>query len=139
MKMQRIDFDDFVYEHDCTYTYKGQPFTGVACDYFPNGSLQSEAQFVNGHQEGMAREWYENGRLKFEGEYLGDGFHGISKEWHANGQLKKASAYEYSICLESEEWDENGRLVREFRLQPTDMAYEYLEKRRLLWGRKDAQ
>ena len=119
------------------YTLNGSPFTGVACDYFPDGAVRSESQFKNGHQEGFAREWYENGVLKFEKSYLGESLHGVSKYWHPNGQLKDESVFEYAICLESKEWDENGRLVREFQIQPTDPAYQYLEQKRLLWCSKD--
>src|SRR5947209_8734978 len=99
MNMQKVNLDDLLYEDDTTYSLDGVPFSGIACEYFPNGRVRSEIQFVNGHQEGIARDWYENGQMRSEAEYLGDGHHGLSKEWHPNGQLRKQSVCKFGICL----------------------------------------
>lgn len=134
MNMQSVSFDDLLYEDDGMYSHEGIPFSGVACDYFPDGRMRSATQFVNGHQEGVAKEWYSNGQIKFERMYLGDGLHGRSKEWHPNGQLKEESVYEFGICLESKEWDDKGLLIKQAHLHTTDVAYQLLMKKRSLWG-----
>jgi antitoxin component YwqK of YwqJK toxin-antitoxin module len=134
MNMNRVSFDDLLYEDDGIYSHEGAPFSGVACDVFPNGKVRSEAQFVDGHQEGVAKEWYDNGQIKFERMYLGDGLHGVSKEWHPNGQLKEESECEFGICLESKEWDDGGLLTKRFNLQPTDVTYQMLMTKRSILG-----
>lgn len=131
--MKKLSFDDLLYEDDGTYSHEGMPFSGIACDFFPDGRVKSEVQFVNGHQEGVAKEWYDNGQIKFEGMYLGDGLHGVSKEWHPNGQLKEESLCEFGICLESKEWDEKGFPIKRFQLDPTNAAYQMLMKKHSIW------
>jgi len=132
--MQTVSFDELLYEDNGTYSYKGIPFSGAASDFYPDGSVRSEAHFTNGHQEGVAKEWYDNGQIKSEGVYLGDGLHGLPKEWHRNGQLKEESTCEFGICLESKEWDDQGRLIKEFHLDPADAAFQLLTMKRSLWG-----
>jgi hypothetical protein len=131
--MHIVNFDDLLDEGNGIYTYEGRPFTGIAREFYSDGKVRCESQFIDGHQEGVSKEWYENGQLAFDGVYLGDGLHGLSREWHPNGQLREESLCEYGICIESTEWDENGVLIKEFHLQPTDLAYEFLMQKRAIW------
>lgn len=135
--MLRVELDDLLDDGGGTYSYGGRLFSGVSFELFPDGSLWSETTFVDGHQEGVARTWYENGQLKSEGSFLGATLHGPSKEWFPDGQLKSASVCEYGICLEEKEWDDNGKLTKDFRLLPTDYNYEILKKHRVAFGKHD--
>jgi antitoxin component YwqK of YwqJK toxin-antitoxin module len=137
--VQRVRDDELTEEPDLTYTLDGAPFSGTVFDTFPNGRVWSELEFVNGHQEGAIREWYENGQLKSEGMHLGEGIHGPGKEWHANGQVKSEWVGELGILIEAKEWDEQGRLIREFRLEPTDPAHEFLIAKRKAAAFADAR
>lgn len=132
--MRTVTLDDLVYEDDGSYTLDGVPFTGIGCDYFGDGRVSSEIQFVDGHQEGPSREWYDDGTLKSEGPYLGDGVHGDLTEWYPNGRVKEHSRCEFGICIECKTWNEAGELTKHFQLQPTDSAYQLLQRKRHIWG-----
>ena len=60
---------------------------GYAKDYYDNGKLKFEGEYLNGKRNGKAKEFYHNGFLKFEGEYLNDERNGKAKEYYDNGNL----------------------------------------------------
>jgi len=132
--MIKTHFDNLTVEDSGIHTLNGQPFTGVAHDEFSSGLLRSEATFVDGHQEGRCREWYENGQIKLDSEYLGNGKHGPYKEWHENGQIKTEGYCEFGICVNAEEWDNTGRIVKHYVLDPSSWSFQLLEKKRRLWS-----
>ncbi len=89
-------------------------------------------RFVDGYENGRAVEWYANGQLKFEGNYLGSGIHGVSRKWYPDGKAKAESLCEFGIVLSEKEWSETGELLRHYELQPSDAGYEILKKKRNL-------
>ncbi|HET6251366.1 MAG TPA: hypothetical protein VFE47_27020 [Tepidisphaeraceae bacterium] len=135
--MERVELKELLDEADGTYSFRGRPFSGVAFDLLPSGSLWSEITFVEGHQEGLARTWYENGQLKSEGIFLGATLHGPSKEWFASGRLKNMSLCEFGICVEGREWDEDGKLVKDFHLDPSDYNYAALLEQRAAFRKQE--
>jgi antitoxin component YwqK of YwqJK toxin-antitoxin module len=42
---------------------------GRCNEYYTNGNLRFEGDYLNGLKNGHAKEYYINGNLKFEGEY----------------------------------------------------------------------
>ena len=48
---------------------------------------------MNGERNGKVKEYWENGDLKFEGEYLNSKRHGKGKEYYNNGKLKFEGEY----------------------------------------------
>jgi antitoxin component YwqK of YwqJK toxin-antitoxin module len=136
-EMQRVELNKLLDEGDGTYSYGDSLFSGVAFELFPDRSLWSETTFINGHQEGVGRTWYENGQLKSEGWFIGATLHGSAKEWFPSGKLKSVSLCEFGICLEEKEWDENEKLIRDFRLRPTDYNYGILQKYRTAFCKSD--
>ena len=45
---------------------------GKGKEYYNNGKLEFEVEYLNGKRNGKGKEYYENGKLKFEGEYKND-------------------------------------------------------------------
>ena len=50
-------------------------------EYYDNGKLKFEAEYLNGERNGKAKEYYDNDKLKFEGEYLNGKRNGKGKEY----------------------------------------------------------
>ena len=48
-------------------------------EYYDNGKLDFEGEYLNGKRNGKGKEYYYNGQLEFEGEYLN------GKKWNGNG------------------------------------------------------
>jgi antitoxin component YwqK of YwqJK toxin-antitoxin module len=126
-ELLRINWNDLKSLNHEFDVYKGELFTGIAEELYPNGSVWSEAEFVNGIRHGKAREWYENGQLKSENYYQLDNLNGISKEWYENGQLNLEENIFQSICLERKVWDESGELIEHFTINETDPNFEFYQ------------
>ena len=43
---------------------------GKGKEYYDNGKLKFEGEYLNGERNGKGKEYYWNGKLEFEGEYL---------------------------------------------------------------------
>ena len=59
---------------------------GIGKEYYKNGELKFEGEFLNGLRNGKGKEYYENNKLKFEGEYL-NGKRWYGKEYNINGTI----------------------------------------------------
>jgi antitoxin component YwqK of YwqJK toxin-antitoxin module len=125
----RINFDELDFT-DELHTWKGHPFTGIACEYNDQGKLISEVPFVEGFKEGVEREWYPSGQLRREKHLRGAGLHGVLREWFETGQLQIEAYYEYAILVKKKEWDENGKLILKKHISENDALYEVLKKRK---------
>lgn len=123
--IEDIDFDDYV------YYYEGKPYTGVAYELDGDGELRSELTFFCGLPEGRWCDYYENGNLCGEDFYKLGLSHGQNREWHPDGTLKKEKWFEYGICTSAKEWDADGNLITDFKIDPGCDEYKQLEKRRL--------
>jgi antitoxin component YwqK of YwqJK toxin-antitoxin module len=132
--MERFSFDDLELEGN-NLTVGGKPFNGVAFETTPTGVLISEVTFVNGQQEGKAREFYPSGKLKVEEAYKNGSKHGECNTFFENGLKKSRAWYEYSILIESEEWDERGVTIGSFRISKDGAQYRTLELFRKAYGR----
>ena len=92
--------------------YKFNNINGQGKEYFDDGKLKFEGEYLNGKRNGKGKEYYKNGLLEFEGEYLNDrkwegkGYdkynkitynlkdgNGIIKEYYDNGTLKFEGEY----------------------------------------------
>lgn len=132
----RVDFDELeLVVRDEHYMFlNGHPFTGVAVELFPDGSLRSEVYHVNGVEHGPKREWYPSGQLKDEANMWHGGLHGYSRIWNEQGRLIFEELGELGIGIAEKRWDEQGRLIREWRIGPKDSLYEILLIKREKWG-----
>jgi len=120
---QELDFLD-----DLTCIYKGSPFTGVSCEYWPSGGLRSEISFTDGLQHGNTVEWYESGQKKSESEYQNNHLHGLSREWYESGVLKSEERYEYAIEIYHKLWNQEGILVESREIEEGSFHDNLLKK-----------
>ena len=56
---------------------------GKGKEYYENGKLKFEGEYINGLRNGKGVEYYDNGTLKFVGEYLND------NQWNGEGYYSK--------------------------------------------------
>jgi len=64
-----------------------EPFTGRAVQKFPDGTLEADASFMNGREDGTQRYWYPNGKVREEAQWLEGQRHGIHRLWSPQGKL----------------------------------------------------
>lgn len=114
--MDLLEWEDYLVHHE------GELFTGIAYELRPDGSPWSEVSYTRGLEDGPAREWYEDGTLQSESTSKLGVTHGVSKEWHPNGRLRSEKVVELGYRVSEKEWDEQGRLVKETRV---DEGSEY--------------
>jgi hypothetical protein len=119
-----LDFDD-----ELIYRWRGSLFTGIGYEDVPGVGL-SEISYRYGMQDGLARDWYPSGAIKGESHFHDNVLHGTVREYDENGILLKESYHEYGILVERGERSANGEMVRTFRLDPGDHAYNLLERYR---------
>jgi antitoxin component YwqK of YwqJK toxin-antitoxin module len=122
----RVPFDDLVVADDQSMTWQDRPFTGIAYEADGAGNVTSEAEFVDGLQNGVSREWSGSGQLRSETEYFHGSRHGCSRTWHESGQLASEAQYQYSIKTEEKTWDAGGSLVGDWLLPENDEQRELI-------------
>ena len=95
---------------------------GIFKLYYDNGDVQRENTFKN-NEKVFQKEYYKGGQLLFEGQYYGDIKSGTWKYYYENGKIKKEERFmEYRGILVCERnWDENGRLINEKKLEIDDI------------------
>ena len=92
------------------------PKIDVERSYFPNGSIEYEAEFINKKLDGTSRVWLEDGTLLSISEYSNGKPHGEWKTFHQNEQLKYETTYFHSLKHGYERWYfENGQLKSELK------------------------
>ncbi|TVT38969.1 hypothetical protein FNT36_14955 [Hymenobacter setariae] len=113
--------------------WQGQPFTGIAFQMSPQGTLWCEQAYVEGTLTGISKEWYLNGQLKSQTEYKWNRIHGRDQEWYAGGQAKSNSSYELGIVLSEQQWDKQSNLVKDYQLEQGSAPYTELVRERAIF------
>ena len=86
----------------------------VERSYSQNGTLEFEAEYINGKLDGNSQVWLEDGTLYSISKYSNNQPHGIWKKFHPNGKLMFEVNYEYGQKHGVEKWYyENGNLKSE--------------------------
>jgi hypothetical protein len=132
--LPRVDFEELDLGDDQLIVWKGQPFTGIAVEVFPDGTLRGEVPHLEGVRHGWVREWYLSGQLKYEANLWHGGVHGYMREWDEQGRLITEMIGELGIRIAEKRWDEQGRLIRDWHIGPKDNLYEILQIKREKWG-----
>ena len=117
----RIDYNDLEIvitstgHHD--YYYNGEIYTGIAFEKNEEGLIIGETTFKKGIISGLLRTWHSNGILEIQTNYHTGHKHGESKEWYENGKLKKKETYDFGTLFKSEEFDEEGNLIKKYDIK----------------------
>ncbi len=132
--MPRVNFEELDLGDDQLIVWKGQPFTGVAVEFFPDGKLCSEVPHLNGVRHGLLRAWHPSGQLREETSLWQGGLHGYERIWDEQGRLISEVIGELGIEIAEKRWDEQGRLVKDWRIGPNDNLYGILQIKRKKFG-----
>lgn len=120
----RVDNSEVMMDEDYCYFYKGQPFTGISNKFY-EGKLLSETTFLDGSKNGLSHRWYfATDQLYYELNYKNNTLHGLQKYWYENGQLKSLELIEGGYTLKAILWDQQGEIVRVYRLMETDPLFK---------------
>ena len=120
-----INFEDLWYSSssdevlDSAEDEGGKPFTGLTYELYDNGKLVYYCFYKYGFEDGDYLEFYKNGNIKSK-QYMKYGrIRGKEEIWYESGKTKSIAEYEFGVCLNRKEWDEDGKLVNE-KLEPTE-------------------
>ena len=131
--MPRVDFEELDLGDDQLTTWKGQPFTGLAVEFFPDGKPCSEVPHLEGVRHGLLRAWYPSGQLREEKNLWQGGLHGCARLWDEQGRLISERVGELGIGIAEKLWDGQGRLIMDWHIGPKDSLYEILLVKRTKW------
>ncbi len=88
---------EFAYKHlgytKGIFTKDGIPFSGRAVQHYPDETLKSRYNFMDGLLDGLVEEWYENGQRSTYKLYKKGMRHGITTYWDENGTPTKQVLY----------------------------------------------
>ncbi|MBT6816085.1 MAG: hypothetical protein HOA49_06750 [Flavobacteriales bacterium] len=83
-------------------------------DYYENGQLKKEGEWVNDKGVGVHKGWYKNGQLEYECGWQDGVPHGTNNQWYDNGQLKyKCNYIVGNLDGLNSFWNEDGDLLIE--------------------------
>ena len=135
--MLRINSDDLEEEYtdggSRLLVFNGEPFTGIAYEMSPQGSLWSEQSYEEGVLSGPSMDWYPSGQLRAQTDYKWNRVHGRNREWFENGQLKSDAVAELGIVVRKQEWDEQGKLTNDYHIESDTWSSNLLEAERKLF------
>lgn len=84
---------------------------GNCKDWYENGQIASEDNYVNGEKHGVQTSWYENGQIKSVYNYVNGEKHENCKEWHEHGKIRRDQNYiNGKRNGTSKEWYENEQI-----------------------------
>ena len=128
-QQQRIDEEQLDWDDDVS-VLNGVPYTGVGVMYYPDGSLEGEASYVDGFKEGVVREWHPNGKLRTEWFAERGRAEGKVTEWHQNGVVKSVGEYEFGVEIKFDEWDEAGELLQSRQIDESSELFKHVQQMR---------
>jgi hypothetical protein len=129
-KMARVDSDEIYVDYvgrDQYWMWQGKRFTGVSVEVGIDGHTVSETTYVDGIETGPYKTWHWNGQLESEGESKCNRLHGSIKTWYESGSLHRESLFELGYQIWSKEWDEEGNLVSEYKIEDDPVELRSLE------------
>ena len=91
---------------------------GKGKEYYEDGQLLFEGEYLNGKRNGKGKEYYEDGQLEFEGEYINDiKWDGIDYDTSKNKiyELKDGliKEYDYGKLIFEGEYNKNREFIFE--------------------------
>ncbi|MET3132254.1 antitoxin component YwqK of YwqJK toxin-antitoxin module [Oxalobacteraceae bacterium GrIS 1.11] len=129
--MFRVDYEELEPSDDfLLMCYAGKPFSGIVFENDENGTLITETNFIDGQKSGMSQEWSASGTLVREQWFALNSLHGPSREWYGNGSPKFDGLYELGICIKEQEWDANGCVIKNYRIDEMGPQFATLKKLR---------
>jgi antitoxin component YwqK of YwqJK toxin-antitoxin module len=131
--MVRVDSDEIYVDYegrDQYWMWQGKRFTGISVEVGVDGHTVSETTYVDGLETGPHRTWYWNGKLESEGVSRWNRNHGPFKTWYESGRLQYEGFAESGYVIWRREWDEEGNLVSEYKIEDNPEKLSWLETTR---------
>jgi antitoxin component YwqK of YwqJK toxin-antitoxin module len=128
--VKRLTDDDLILGDDYAIYHEGEPFTGISYDTRPDGTLWSEITYVRGLKHGPSRTLYPNGQVKSQTHYKLAYAHGWKEEWYPDGRIKRRTLYELAVPVHVQEFNQEGKLIQETKIDPASNEYRQLEQAR---------
>jgi len=95
--------------------YENGEAVGKAQQFYPNGTLKFEVNFVNGLREGIEKNYFDDGKLLNEIPYINGDYNGLYKQYHHNGVIEEeGQAKDGANVGEWKEYYTNGILSRKY-------------------------
>jgi antitoxin component YwqK of YwqJK toxin-antitoxin module len=66
---------------------------GTHKEFYANGKIEIEEQYLNGIKEGVCKMWYPSGQVLRIDTFVNGKLSGISRSWHLNGALQSSGFY----------------------------------------------
>ncbi|MFC4124729.1 toxin-antitoxin system YwqK family antitoxin [Nocardia rhizosphaerae] len=110
-----VDVDDPEFElssGDGPTRYRGVPYTGVAVETNPDGTVVGRWSFVDGYDDGPSQAWYADGSPASDGTMRRGLAVGEWREWRPDHTLASLEVYTRPGYLRlRKQWDADGVLV----------------------------
>ncbi len=82
--------------------------------YYPEGALSMEGDYLNNKRSGIWKSWYEDGTLWSEGRFVNGKREGLGTVYHPNGKKHLEGQYKDGNRTGLwRAWDEQGELISE--------------------------
>lgn len=108
--LHRVDYDDLELDDELALL-DGTPFTGIVYSERPDGTLESESNYVDGLPDGLQQEWHPNGVLAQRAIAVRGNGSSEVHTWHANGQPRSVKRYVDRRLADAQACDEAGRPI----------------------------
>lgn len=125
----RVRDNQLDYGPDLIYYLAGARFTGIGYEDVPGHGI-SEISYRDGFQDGPARDWYPMGALKSESWYHENMRHGYSREYNEHQVKVLEEVYEYGILIRRTRWDDAGREIEAWEIDPGGPSFARLQRYR---------
>ena len=103
-------------------------------EYYDNGNLKFEGEYLNEKKIGKGKYYYNNGKLQIEAEFKDNDFNGKVKKYDENGELefdgeykngnkwngKENKKYFQGEYLNGKRWNGKGSEFKDVQTGPTD-------------------
>ena len=98
---------------DLIKVYELKNGIGKVKEYYKNGQLKFEGEYLYGKRNGKGKEYNYKGELIFEGDYLYS--MKLKGKEYINGKLEYVGEYLYNKKWNGKEYDENGKIISELK------------------------
>ena len=100
---------ELIFEGEISY---GKLWNGIGKKYYEKDQIEIDVEIKKGGIN-KYKEYFENGRLRAEKEFLNEALNGKGKEYNENGQLIFEGEYLNNKRVKGKEYNEDGQLIYE--------------------------
>ncbi|MCC5808382.1 MAG: toxin-antitoxin system YwqK family antitoxin [Opitutales bacterium] len=96
----------------------GEAFSGTMVSNYPDGTVRSRSEVVEGRLHGVSEGWHPDGTLETREHFREGVSHGVRERWHPNGQIaSRAEIRDGRLHGVFRRWHENGNPAQIIHMQ----------------------